>query len=603
MITDKILKKELVSSKELATRVGYSYDYISRLCRHGKIDGKKIGNVWFVDEASLRRFISEQENLKADRSEDLSKQRKSEYGTSGGGEAGKSFFASRAALTLIASSAVTALTVVVMLAGVSGVSVRATSVLSSFSLSSALTKIEPAAVSFSSVSDQVGRAFASAAVRVQNSFVALTRALPFLPTVGTPVAYDDVTSLAPIDTPVVERSVAQLVPLTAAALTTPSALRTAILEINTATAISDSLNVGGVTTLRDALRVSGSATFSRRISALGGITTGGADIDAGVGRVFASNVLNSITAGTNITITGTPQNPIISARAIVSGGSSSSGGAKIKSIELAVPAFLSVAGSPLTESGTLTIGLSGSALPVANGGTGSTTPYGILVGSTTQLTTLRIGTGLSFDGTTLANTVVGGGAGTVTSVNASGGTTGLSFSGGPVTTSGTLTLDGTLGVANGGTGASSFSYGLILGNGTSALANIATSSLGLLTTHVAEGTNLYYTDARVNSYIHASTTIPKTYTENIWTRLQQFNGNASTTALTVAGRSWLSAARLASTLTLDGTLSCAGGYALQTNAQGDVSCGAITAIGSSEAGGWARCCCFIASLATLAMAR
>jgi hypothetical protein len=46
------------------------------------------------------------------------------------------------------------------------------------------------------------------------------------------------------------------------------------------------------------------------------------------------------------------------------------------------------------------------------------------------------------------------GAGTVTSVNASGGTTGLSFTGGPITTSGTLTLGGTLAVANGGTGAS-----------------------------------------------------------------------------------------------------------------------------------------------------
>lgn len=43
--------------------------------------------------------------------------------------------------------------------------------------------------------------------------------------------------------------------------------------------------------------------------------------------------------------------------------------------------------------------------------------------------------------------------GTVTSVNVSGGTTGLSFSGGPITTSGTITMAGTLAVANGGTGA------------------------------------------------------------------------------------------------------------------------------------------------------
>jgi hypothetical protein len=42
--------------------------------------------------------------------------------------------------------------------------------------------------------------------------------------------------------------------------------------------------------------------------------------------------------------------------------------------------------------------------------------------------------------------------GTVTSVAVSGGTTGLTTSGGPITTSGTITLAGTLGVANGGTG-------------------------------------------------------------------------------------------------------------------------------------------------------
>jgi len=43
--------------------------------------------------------------------------------------------------------------------------------------------------------------------------------------------------------------------------------------------------------------------------------------------------------------------------------------------------------------------------------------------------------------------------GTVTSVAGSGGTTGLTLTGGPITTAGTLTLGGTLAVANGGTGA------------------------------------------------------------------------------------------------------------------------------------------------------
>ena len=48
---------------------------------------------------------------------------------------------------------------------------------------------------------------------------------------------------------------------------------------------------------------------------------------------------------------------------------------------------------------------------------------------------------------------IGGATGTVTSVAGSGGTTGLSFTGSPITSSGTLTLSGTLLLANGGTGA------------------------------------------------------------------------------------------------------------------------------------------------------
>jgi len=47
------------------------------------------------------------------------------------------------------------------------------------------------------------------------------------------------------------------------------------------------------------------------------------------------------------------------------------------------------------------------------------------------------------------------GGGTVTSVGVSGGTTGLTTSGGPITGSGTITIAGTLAVANGGTGATS----------------------------------------------------------------------------------------------------------------------------------------------------
>ena len=54
---------------------------------------------------------------------------------------------------------------------------------------------------------------------------------------------------------------------------------------------------------------------------------------------------------------------------------------------------------------------------------------------------------------------------------------------------------------------------------------VATSSLGLSTTNVSEGANLYYTDARVNAYVAASTTIPKTYATNTWTAQQTFNNS------------------------------------------------------------------------------
>lgn len=47
------------------------------------------------------------------------------------------------------------------------------------------------------------------------------------------------------------------------------------------------------------------------------------------------------------------------------------------------------------------------------------------------------------------------GTGTVTSIDVSGGSTGLTTSGGPITASGTITLAGTLAIANGGTGSTS----------------------------------------------------------------------------------------------------------------------------------------------------
>jgi hypothetical protein len=54
------------------------------------------------------------------------------------------------------------------------------------------------------------------------------------------------------------------------------------------------------------------------------------------------------------------------------------------------------------------------------------------------------------------------GVGTVTSVDAAGGTTGMTFTGGPITGAGTLTMSGTLVAPNGGTGLSSYAQGDLL---------------------------------------------------------------------------------------------------------------------------------------------
>ena len=79
------------------------------------------------------------------------------------------------------------------------------------------------------------------------------------------------------------------------------------------------------------------------------------------------------------------------------------------------------------------------------------------------------------------------GTGTVTSVNASGGTTGMTFTGGPITTAGTLTLGGTLAINSGGTGLTNTpSNGQILiGNGSGYTLAVLTAGTGVSVTNAA----------------------------------------------------------------------------------------------------------------------
>ena len=270
------------------------------------------------------------------------------------------------------------------------------------------------------------------------------------------------------------------------------------------------------------------------------------------------------------------------------------GSGSVTSVAATVPSFLSVAGSPITTSGTLAITLSGTALPVANGGTGQTTYTNgqLLIGNTTGNTltkaTLTAGSGITITNGAGTITITStAGSGTVTSVAASGGTTGLSFTGTPITTSGTLTLAGTLAIASGGTGATSASGArlALLAAGSGANSDI-TSLTGLTTAlSVAQGgtgattasaarTNLGATTVGANVFTlvnPSAITFPRFNADNTVSALDAATfrtaigaGTSSTTGTvtSVGGTGTVSGLSLTGTVTTTGNLTLSGTLAV-----------------------------------------
>lgn len=129
-------------------------------------------------------------------------------------------------------------------------------------------------------------------------------------------------------------------------------------------------------------------------------------------------------------------------------------------------------------------------ISIAGGGTGASTAAGARVnllpsyaGNAGKALTIN-STATDVEWTTIS------GLGTVTSVNVSGGTTGLTTSGGPITAAGTITIGGTLAATNGGTGLTSYTVGdLLFANSTTSLGTLAAGT-GLLS---ASGGSLSYT--------------------------------------------------------------------------------------------------------------
>lgn len=177
-----------------------------------------------------------------------------------------------------------------------------------------------------------------------------------------------------------------------------------------------------------------------------------------------ANTSHTHTVG-NIVASGTPSSSTF-LRGDGSWQAVPAGTGTVTSVNITPGTGVTASGGPVTSSGSITVGLSAnlqawSALATSAKANTSHTHAAADITSGV-LSTARLGSGtanstkyLRGDGTwqTLNAT------GTVTSVAVSGGSTGMSFGGSPVTTSGTMTMSGVLSVGNGGTGGSNAAGG------------------------------------------------------------------------------------------------------------------------------------------------
>ena len=231
-----------------------------------------------------------------------------------------------------------------------------------------------------------------------------------------------------------------------------------------------------------------------------GVTRSGNTLTV-TGTDSAAGTVTSVSGGTGITVTPTvnidyagTDNAILAASAATPVGAdtlwfSDAGDNTIKKSLLSnFPGFgadgtvtsvgsgAGLTGGTITGSGSLAVDYAGTDNVVLAAGDGTSVT---LVDGDDFLFSDATDNAAKYGNLSQLKTYINAAAGSVTSVGVSGGSTGMSFSNSPITSSGTMTMSGTLDVDNGGTGLSSYTTGDILyASGASTLAKLAIGSAG-----------------------------------------------------------------------------------------------------------------------------
>ena len=200
-------------------------------------------------------------------------------------------------------------------------------------------------------------------------------------------------------------------------------------------------------------------------SALGSATVGTASTPARADHVHPALDLSDSTETTGVLMMG--RGGTGSALAPVAGAVVVSNGTNISLTSAGSPGQILFSNGSSPPSFGSTNSLVVAAANRLNGGAANQVVYQSATDQTSFVVAPTVsGTFLKWNGSSFEWGAVAG-AGTVTSIDGSGGTTGLTLSGGPITTAGTLTLGGTLDITAGGTGlgATATNGQLLIGNG------------------------------------------------------------------------------------------------------------------------------------------